>query len=179
MPLDRLPESTLALVSELRDIALALEPELASIPAGTPVVKTIAERRYWYLQSRGGGLEVQRYLGAETPELLRQLESWRRRRDEAAPDVAQLARLNEMVVAGGVQRESAATTKVLELLAEAGLFRRGGVLVGTRAFAAYGPMLGFAAPAAARTQDVDVAVRREIAVAVPRDEAADLATRLA
>jgi len=172
----RLPDSTLALATELRDLALALEPRLAELPAGTPVSKNVSGNRYWYLQSRGGGLEVQRFLGAETPELLARLERWRALAAELAPERAELERLCRMVVAGGVPAEPAGALRVLEILAGAGLFRAGAVLVGTRAFAAYGPLLGLVAPAAARTQDLDVALAREVQVALPDD--GDLARRL-
>lgn len=178
MPAARLPDSTLALATELRDLALALEPRLAELPAGTPVAKAVSGKRYWYLQSRGGGLEVQRFLGAETPELAARLERWRALAAELAPERAELERLCRMVVAGGVPAEPAAALRVLEILAGAGLFRAGAVLVGTRAFAAYASLLGLVAPAAARTQDLDVALEREVQVALPRDGEGDLARRL-
>ena len=54
-----------------------------------------------------------------------------------------------------------------------------GVLVGTRAFAAYGPLLGFRAPLTARTQDLDVALGRGLEIALPRNEEGDLPARLA
>lgn len=178
MSFERLPDSTVALAVELRDRALGVEPLLARLPLGTPVSKVVSGGTYWYLQSRGGGLDVQRYLGPESPELLARLAEWKRLRAELAPELDELARLNEMAVAGGVPREPASAVRALELLAAGGLFRAGALLVGTRAFAAYGPLLGFRAPLAARTQDVDVALPRTIEIALPRQEATALAARL-
>ncbi len=176
---ERLPDSTVALATELRDRALAIEPERAQLPVGTPVAKLVSGQRYWYLQSRGGGLNLQRYLGPESPQLTARLDDWTRLRAVLAEELAELERLNEMVVAGGVPREPAAATRALELLAAGGLFRAGAVLVGTRAFAAYGPLLGFRAPLTARTQDVDVALARGLEIALPRLEERDLPARLA
>ncbi len=175
--LDRLPESTLAILAELRDLALALSPRLRALPAGSPVRKVIRGRTYWYLQSRGGGLDVQHYIGPESEELLDRMDGWRRLRAELAPELATLDRLNDMAIAGGAPHESAAATGVLELLGASGLFREGAVLVGTRAFVVYGGLLGFRAPAAARTQDLDVALARTIALALPR-RSEGLAARL-
>lgn len=172
----RLAESTLALATELRDLALRLAPELDRLPAGTPVAKSVAGRRYWYLQTRGGGLEHQQYLGPETPELAAELAGIAARREELSAEIAQLERLHDMVVAGGALADSAAATRVLEMLAAGGLFRRSGVLVGTRAFLAYGPHLGFRPTAAERTEDFDVAL--DLAIALPRAEPVDLQARL-
>lgn len=179
MTIERLPDSTVALATELRDRALTLEPELARLPVGTPVSKIVSGGRYWYLQSRGGGVDFQRYLGAESPELADRIEGWARLRRSLAGELDELERLNEMVVAGGVPREPAAAVRAVELLASGGLFRAGGVLVGTRAFAAYGPLLGFRAPLTARTQDVDVALGRTLELALPRLDEGALLDRLA
>jgi hypothetical protein len=177
VPVARLQDSTLALATELRDLALRLAPSLAELPRGTPVAKTVAGRKYWYRQSRGGGLEHQRYLGPETPELLAELAAAERRAEELAPEIAHLERLHDMAVAGGVLADSAAATRILELLSGARLFERGGVLVGTRAFLAYGALLGFRPSAAARTEDFDVAF--DLALVLPREPAEDLPARLA
>lgn len=179
MPVHRLPESTLALATELRDLALRLEGERSLLLPGTPTVKTVARRRYWYLQNRGGGIESQRSMGPETPELLARIDQDRRLRERLAPELETLRRLNDMVVAGGALAESAAATRVVEILADAGLFRAGAVLVGTRAFVAYGTLLGFRPSAAARTQDFDVAVGPVTALALPRDERGRLPELLA
>ncbi len=60
--------------------------------------------------------------------------------------------------------------KVLSLLADSGVFRMGGILVGTQAFAAYGNMLGVRfEKQSLRTQDVDVAQDRAIGIALSQE----------
>lgn len=90
--------------------------------------------------------------------------------EDSPADREQRANLCRMLAAGGAATEPAPVARLLELLAEAGVFRRGGVLVGTQAFRAYGNMLGVKFEAQAlRTQDVDVAQDRAVGVAVARD----------
>lgn len=58
---------------------------------------------------------------------------------------------------------------VLEMLALSGVFRLGGVLVGTRAFLAFGPMLGVVFEgSAALTQDIDIAHEPTLGIALDR-----------
>jgi hypothetical protein len=88
----------------------------------------------------------------------------------AAADREQRASLCRMLAAGGAAVEPAPTVRLLELLAEVGVFRRGGVLVGTQAFRAYGNMLGVKFEAQAlRTQDVDIAQDRAVGIALAQD----------
>src|SRR5674476_1660064 len=44
--------------------------------------KTINGRRYWYFQSSAEGARTQRYVGPETPELLKQIEQHHEVRDD-------------------------------------------------------------------------------------------------
>jgi hypothetical protein len=63
-----------------------------------------------------------------------------------------------MLVAGGAARESAAVIQVLRILVQAGVFRHGGVLVGTQAFTCYANLLGVRFEAQSlRTGDIDIA----------------------
>ncbi len=63
-----------------------------------------------------------------------------------------------MLEAGRMFRETAATGVVLRILADASVFRAGGVLVGTQAFTAIANMLGVSFDKESlRTADVDVA----------------------
>ena len=173
MPIDRLAQSTQAIYSDLLDLSIRAEAERVRllIPSGSFVSKEIASRRYWYLQVSAGGARQQRYLGAESPSLLdwmRQVES---SREELRTDEVQRARLVDMAVAGGADREPAAVGRALKLLSELGVFRLGGVLVGTRAFRAYGPMLGVRLGSrAAQTHDIDVAFAGSLTIAIAAGE---------
>lgn len=170
MPIDRLPESVHTLYAELLEQALQAEAETVAkrLPApGSFVSKEVRGGTYWYLQRSEGGRRRQYYLGRDTPALGRWMDRVAERRREQAPDAARRAEIVAMLTAGGAFRERPAVARVLRLLAEAGVFRLGGVLVGTQAFTAYGNLLGVRFEAAsARTEDIDVAQERGIAVAL-------------
>jgi hypothetical protein len=80
-----------------------------------------------------------------------------------------------MLAAGGALTEPAAVLRVVELLADAGVFRLGGVLVGTFGFRVLGNLLGVRlAGAHLRTDDLGIAQEPGVDVAVdptvvPRD----------
>ncbi len=132
--------------------------------------KTIRGRRYWYAQRREGGKKVQSYLGPETPEIEALIARWRRGREEAVSR----AELVAMARAGGAHAVSSAVADVLDRLAP--VFRVGGVLVGSHAFAVIGNILGVRwHEAMVRTDDVDIAHDHRIAVALAREgQTADL-----
>jgi hypothetical protein len=101
------------------------------------------------------------------------MEEVRQARARSAADEAQRARLVSMLAAGGAAAESPAVAKVLQLLAESGVFRMGGILVGTQVFVAHGNMLGVRFDQQTlRTQDVDLAQDRAIGIALSEETAA-------
>jgi hypothetical protein len=161
----------LAQTTYARLVDLLLTSEAGDLAAGTTLVsKSIRGRRYWYAQRHEAGKKVQRYIGPETPEIATTIERWRRGRTEAA-DRSELV---AMARAGGAHVVGAAEAAVLQRLAP--VFRVGGVLVGSHAFAVLGNMLGVRwQDAIVRTDDVDIAHDYRIAVALARDgEPADL-----
>lgn len=173
MAYQRLPETTQTLYAELLEQTVHAEAEAAALGVlpGTFISKTVKGGTYWYLQRMEGDRKRQHYLGRESPELLSWIERVKEARACAAGDDAQRANLVRMLAAGGAATESAAVVKVLTLLAESGVFRRGGVLVGTQAFSVYGNMLGVRfEQQSLRTQDVDIAQDRSIGIALAQDE---------
>ena len=169
MAFQRLPESVQTLYAELLDQVIQSEAEAAALaaPQGSFVSKTIKGKTYWYLQRMEEGRKKQQYLGRESPSLLAWIEGAREARERLAGDAGQRARLCSMLVAGGATPESATTVRALALIAQAGVFRMGGVLVGTQAFSAYGNMLGVRfEQGALRTQDIDIAQDRSIGIAL-------------
>jgi len=157
----RLPESVHTLYAELLDQVIQAEAEVAALaaPQGSFVSKTIKGKTYWYLQRMEGNRKTQQYLGRESPSLLAWIEGAREARERLAADASQRARLCSMLVAGGATAESATTVRVLSLIAQAGVFRMGGILVGTQAFSAYGNVLGVRfEQQALRTQDIDIGI---------------------
>lgn len=181
MPFTRLPGSVTTLYAELLDQALGRERSVegdGDLPGG-PVVKEIRGRRYLYWQIRKGGRSVQRYLGPDSAELRADLDRRLAQRAALAPERDALDRLVGMAVRGGALREETPIGEVLALLADLGLFRRGGVLVGTQAYRTYGNLLGVSLPAAAaRTQDVDVAHDLAVALATVAEPAPSVESSL-
>jgi hypothetical protein len=172
LPARRLPESVQTLYAELLDLSLRAEAERAArgLPPGTFVAKTIKGARYWYLQVSHGAGKHQRYLGRESPALLAWMKGAAEARNELADDEQVRSRLCAMLARGGAARASRPVLQVLGLLAEIGVFRRGGVLVGTHAFQTYGNVLGYRfEEQSLRTEDVDIGQDIEIALAL-RDE---------
>lgn len=174
MPFQRLPESVQTLYAELLEQTIHAEAEAAAIkaPQGSFVSKTIKGGTYWYLQRMEGDRKRQVYLGKESPSLLSWMEEVRQARARSAADEAQRARLCSMLAAGGAVTEGPAVARVLQLLAESGVFHMGGVLVGTQAFTVYGNMLGVRFDQQTlRTQDVDLAQDRGIGIALSEETA--------
>jgi hypothetical protein len=172
MPFERLPESVQTLYAELFEQTIQAEAESVTggVRQGAFVSKTIKGGTYWYLQRMEGDRKRQHYLGRESPTLLGWMEDVRQARSRSAADESQRENLSSMLVAGGAVRESAPVAKVLSLLADSEVFRRGGVLVGTQAFASYGNILGVRFEGQSlRTQDVDVAQDRAIGIALSQD----------
>jgi hypothetical protein len=156
----KLPLLTQTAYARLPDLLLTAE---VGSPAGSAslVSKTIRGRRYWYAQRREAGKKVQSYIGPESPEVEALVERWRQSRTEAASR----AELVAMARAGGAHVIGAAEAEVLQRLSP--VFRVGGVLVGSHAFAVLGNMLGVRwQEAIVRTGDVDIAHDHRIAVAL-------------
>jgi hypothetical protein len=182
MPYERLPGSVQTLYAELFEQAVhgAAETAASGAPRGSFVSKTIKGSTYWYQQTTAGAHRRQQYLGRESPSLLAWMEEARQARERSSTDAAGRARLVTMLAAGGATRENAEVVRVLDLLARAGVFRLGGVLVGTQAFRAYGNVLGVRFDQQSlRTEDVDIAQDPAIGVALagetsPLDLAASL-----
>jgi hypothetical protein len=154
----RLPESVVTLYAELLDQLRTADAEAAVGELRGPFVsKAIRGRTYWYAQRSEGATKRQIYLGPESPALLARLEAASNHRADATSDERRRRELVTMLEAGGMFRESAAIGVVLRVLADASVFRAGGVLVGTQAFTCIANMLGVAfAKESLRTQDVDV-----------------------
>jgi hypothetical protein len=150
-----------------RLVDVLLSREAGAPEAGTSLVsKTIRGRRYWYAQRRLAGEKVQHYIGPESAEVTALVERWRRSRVEAASR----AELVAMTRAGGAYVISAPEAEVLSRLGP--VFRVGGVLVGSHAFAVLGNLLGVRwQDSSVRTEDVDIAHDERFSVAVARETA--------
>lgn len=131
---------------------------------GAFVSKTVKGRRYWYFQLPSDKGRAQKYVGPETPELLKQIAEHKEARDDERERRALVSGLLRSL---GLQRPLPEIGSVIEALAKAGVFRLRGVLVGTVAYQTYSAMLGVRLPSATlQTGDVDIAQFGDISIAV-------------
>lgn len=140
---------------------------LENVPAGaTPQWRSRRDRSYLYFKWRQGDRLVERYAGPENDRTRRLAEQHQRRRD----DRAERRDMVRMLIGARMPHPDTRTGKVLAALADAGVFRLRGVLVGTYAFQVYAPMIGVPLRGAAlRTQDIDIA--QDYGVSVAFDDA--------
>jgi hypothetical protein len=173
--MERLPETTQLLYSQLLQECTIALPNSRGISF---VSKTVGGQQYWYLELVVGSTKRQFSIGRDTPELREQIEKQKALFREAVPDLQARERLVAMLVQGGAYAPSTADGRVLEVLAQAGVFLAGGVLVGSHAFTTYGNMLGIVWDSAAtRTHDLDIASAPNINVGV-QGEGPDVKTVL-
>lgn len=91
--------------------------------------RTIAGRLYWYVQepTGPGGRPAERYLGADTPE--RQADIAKAQGSKADRDARKAIRRS--LAAAGLPEPDPLTADIVDALADAGVFRLRGVIVGT------------------------------------------------
>jgi hypothetical protein len=131
---------------------------------GNFVSKEVKGRRYWYFETKVDGTFQQKYVGAETPDLLAQIQTHKQVRDDEK-DRARI--VSGLLRSYSLPRPEQDVGRVVAALAAAGAFRLNAVLVGTVAFQCYPAMLGVRLPGALiQTGDVDVAQARRLSVAV-------------
>jgi hypothetical protein len=134
--------------------------------AGTFVKKTVKGRTYWYF--RAGGKE--RYVGPETPELLKRIETHRKQRLDERQRRTTIA----MLRSAGLPAPTPQVGQILQTLARAGVFRKRACVVGTQAFGCYVGILGARLTGTAlATQDLDLAQFQSISVAIAEDDKLD------
>ena len=111
-----------------------------------------------YASIKAGATRRQTYIGTEgEPKTDAAAAAYRR----AAAEARLRRRTVSLLKRGGVPAPDIQTGRLLEALAEAGLFERGVVLIGTVAFQLYSPIVGATlASSALMTQDADFALTR-------------------
>lgn len=146
-------------------VSLLLDDALSDI-RGTPTLRQRDERAYWYDRYRVGTDIKERYLGEDSQQLRDRIEQHERLRTEEAPRRKERARLVRLLRSERFLGLDTATGSLVAALAKAGLFRIGGVAVGTIAFLLYEGELGLrlAADATARTSDIDIASFEKLAL---------------
>lgn len=165
---------TRTLYAELLDQLQILEASRTiSSLKGSFSVKEIGGEDYIYFQYYiPGGRIDQIYIGKRDDKTERLIREYAEGKNDAVGMRENIKRLSAQVSAGLKMHTDKAMVRVIRTLAEAGVFRNGGVLVGTHAFQTIGVMLGVCWPAdTMATTDVDVAADRNVSVAVPTLEA--------
>ncbi len=150
--------------AELLDRAATGAFEDAFAGAGDFVGKTVKGRKYWYFQSTTAEGRSQKYVGPESPELLERIARHREKRSDLQE---RRTLVSTLIRSFGLPRPAPEMGEVVKVLAEAGVFRLRGVLIGTVAFQTYAAALGAPLKAAPlRTDDVDIAQFANVSVAV-------------
>ncbi len=138
---------------------------------GSFVVKKIAGKRYWYHQSKQfSGQRNQVCIGPETPNLLDQIERTKELKQDISEIIHERKRLVALLSVAGASLEKGRAAKLIERMASVGLFRNGGMLVGSYAFSHYGNMLGVSFESdLRRTEDMDFSMDRKIEIGMSRN----------
>jgi hypothetical protein len=122
---------------------------------------------YWYFSYRDPGSARPQvlYVGPDNEQVKSLVERFRKGRSPRALSPQALAAITLGCVAVAPKH-----FRVIKRLAEYGMFRAGGVLVGTHAFLALGNLLGVRWAEASTTLDVDIAhPGRNVSVGLPAD----------
>ncbi len=135
---------------------------------GAPTVRVINGRKHWYEKFRLGEDTVFRYIGPETAETKALIDE---AKSELADDKlrrSEQSRLVRVLRSEGYRTLDVGTGQLLMALSRAGVFRLGGVLVGTVAFQQYEQELGlrFSRAAILQTGDVDIASFERLSLAM-------------
>lgn len=168
--MERLPLETQTLYAELMEHLTVNDAHRAigNLP-GCFTVKTVKGRDYYYYQySDPGGIVRQAYIGRKSDDLDRVVDRFHEERKVAGIDSSRIERLCAQLRAGGVMSADAVSARVLKALADSGVFRLEGVLLGTRAFMVLGNLLGVRWDHwALRTQDIDIGGQAAMSIALP------------
>jgi hypothetical protein len=162
--------------AELADQVQALEVHASLVGlSGAFHKRTLKGREYWYFGYRdidGTGRMV--YIGPNTERIQGLVV-----RFEAQKQSGTLIPQANAAIALGCVATMPKHFKLIKRLADYGMFRAGGILVGTHAFLAYGNMLGIRWTDGGLTLDVDFAhAGKNISLALPTDVRMDIHSAL-
>jgi hypothetical protein len=145
---------------------------------GSFVEKKLKNADYIYFQYYDPGATMrQMYIGKKTPELLNLVETYHSERAVFSQEMQHVQRLCAQLRAGDALTTDPASSRIINQMAECGVFRLGGILVGTHAYIVLGNVLGVRwEHAAIRTRDIDIAAMQknqveDIALVVPQIDA--------
>lgn len=165
----RIGGETMVLYADTRERLEAFEAmrSIASLP-GEFTTKALKGCLYYYFQTILPGGRTQIYIGPDNEQTRQLVEARQTGKEHALADEKMFQRLAAQIMAGGVTPILPEMGRIITRLADCGVFRVGGVLVGTIAYQILGPHLGVTWESASRmTQDVDLAGDARVAIAVP------------
>ncbi len=128
--------------------------------------KKIKGKEYIYVNAKIGKIPVQRYIGADTPDVQALIEKEKQLWHKTDTARVTRARLVKVLLAGGVMSLSPQEGRILRMLERAGVFLSGGVLIGTPAFNSMANLLGVTWTDQFITRDVDIASEAKLPVLV-------------
>ena len=167
--MERLSITLQTAYAELLEQLMALDARrtIGQAP-GSFVTKEVKGRTYYYFQySLPGGATKQAYVGPRSRELETLVGRYEAERSELRADRERIEELCALLRTGAGVTD-AASARVVRALADSGVFKLGGVLVGTQAFVVLGNVLGVRWRGAhSRTEDIDIAANR-VEVALPQ-----------
>ncbi len=169
MKLERIGGETVVLYSDLRERLETFEAmrNIATLP-GKFIKKKIKGRVYHYFQATLSSGRTQIYLGAESKKIQQMIADKLAGEEHVHADEELIRRLGRQIIAGGVVPVPTDTARIINRLANSGVFLVNGVLIGSVAFQILGTHLGVHLDKAFRTtQDVDPASNIDLSLAVP------------
>ena len=171
--MERLPPETQTLYAELTERLVAYEATRSfSSLKGSFAIKHVAGADYWYFKTSATPAGQREYaVGRDTPATRAIIEAYQKDRGTSAETQANITRLCAMLRQGGVLASDTAFAKVISGLGNAGVFRLGGVLIGTHAYIALGNTLGVRWRSSISTQDIDILASPVLEVAIGNIEA--------
>ena len=161
---------TQTLYAELIDLLQIVEASrtISSLKGSFSIKENKGEDYVYFRSYNPSGLLEEIYIGKRNEQTEQLVRDHATGKTDVAEMGGTLKRLSLQIQAGIKQPADKAMTRVIRSLADAGIFRNGGVLVGTHAFQAAGIMLGVTwSPETTKTMDVDLAIERKASVAIP------------
>ena len=159
------------------DLLRMLKDAQVSELRGSPQLKTVGHKRYWYDRYRIGTDVVDRYIGEDSDALRERLDRLSDLAKQRKTNERERSRLMRVLRAEGYLMADVRTGQVISAMERAGVFRLGGTLVGTQAFRLYegelGIRIGFGRTAV--TDDIDIASFERLSLALKDTVEDDLA----
>jgi len=172
--MQKLPLTTQTLYAELLEQLAAYEAHrsIGALP-GCFTTKAVKGDHYVYFQNTApGGVIKQIYLGKKTPAVEKVMERFQKEKKAVMADAGSMQMVCAQLRAGGALTTDASSARVIKALADCGVFRLNGVLVGTHAYTVLGNLLGVRwAGEALKTQDIDIAGEKVIEISLPHLQA--------